>query len=41
MEEGVAMTPKEKLIQSIARMISGFDEELLRAVYHFVLHLRK
>ena len=33
------MTPKEKLIQSITRMLPGLDETKLRMAYQFLLHL--
>lgn len=35
------MTPKEKLLESIERLISAMDEEKLKNVYQFVLHISK
>lgn len=35
------MTPKEKLLESIARLISEMDEDRLKSVYQFVLHISK
>ena len=35
------MTPKEKLLESIERLISAMDEETLKNVYQFVLHISK
>ena len=35
------MTPKEKLLESIERLISEMDEEKLKNVYQFVLHISK
>ena len=35
------MTPKEKLLKSIERLISTMDEEKLKNVYQFVLHISK
>lgn len=38
---GREMTPKEKLLESIERLISAMDEEKLKNVYQFVLHISK
>ena len=35
------MTPKEKLLESIESLISAMDEEKLKNVYQFVLHISK
>lgn len=35
------MTPKEKLIESIERIMSTLDEDRIRVIYQFVLHLSK
>lgn len=35
------MTPKEKLIASITRLLSGIDETRLKIIYQFVLHISK
>jgi hypothetical protein len=35
------MPPKEKMIESICKMLSGVDESQVHAVYQFVLHLTK
>lgn len=35
------MTPKEKLLESIERLMSTMDEEKLKNIYQFVLHLSK
>lgn len=35
------MTLKEKLIESIERLMSTMDEEKLKNVYQFVLHISK
>lgn len=35
------MTPKEKLIKSIAKMLSRADETRLKIIYQFVLHISK
>ena len=35
------MTPKEKLLESIEMLISAMDEEKLKNVYQFVLHISK
>lgn len=35
------MTQKEKLIESITRLLSKLDETRLKNIYHFVLHISK
>ena len=35
------MTPKEKLIESITRLLAGLDEARLKNIYQFVLHISK
>lgn len=35
------MTPKEKLIESIIRLLNQADERRLQAIYQFVLNIIK
>lgn len=35
------MTPREKLIESITRLLNHADERRLQAIYHFVLNIIK
>lgn len=35
------MTPRERLIESIIRLLQDADERKLRNIYNFVLHIIK
>jgi len=35
------MTPKEKLIESITRLLNRLDESRLKNIYQFVIHISK
>ena len=40
-EQGAHMTSKEKLTESITRLLKGFDKSQLKIIYQFILHLTK